>query len=186
MNNLFIIAQIVQSIALSIGVIIGGFWGYYRFFRESRTITSLVIHATYTIITEYLNSDKLVHINLALENLSEVGQAYPLKEGLINKEKKIILSRGVYNLTYSYELQIRKIPVGAASFRWFDCPFDEIHNEPINVLLGRKRFSLRPLETVHEDIYVRLRKGNYIGIATFITTETGKTIFKTIFNISVM
>ena len=183
--DLPLIIQVIQGVALTIAVIVGGIWTYYQFFRLSKRITSLTITTAYTIVKEYENTEKLLHICIGIKNESDFGVAYTVPEVLSNVERKIILSRGVFDITYSYELQIRKIPEGVSSFQWFQCSFDEVHNQPINVLSGRKRFFLTPRGTDHKDVYVRLRKGNYVGIAVFLTTEMGITIFNRVFDIVV-
>jgi len=189
-------SEILQSVALSVAVVIGGLWATYRFFIQRLYETALEIDLS-MMCSPYVGSKFLVFVDTVLTNRGQTRiSARPRK--YLNSKPLPSYMDAKEQLHYSLGLQIKRIEEdihGNTALDWFESKhLDEVQGIPNEInLLNEYDYStngavdlwIEPNETYHCAIPLILPKGHYVAKVAFIGNRGGFEFWSRIFHLHV-
>lgn len=177
-------AEILQSLALSSAVLIGGLWATYRFFIQRAYETALEIDVCVTSST-YADDRFLVFFDAVLKNRGQTRiSARPRR--FAQSQLLPSFEDSAETLYYSFGIKIRRIPkniLNNASLDWFESEYLEpVPGVPSEINLlneydysknGAVDFWIEPNETYHCGIPLILAGGDYVAKLAFLGNRGG-------------
>ncbi len=171
------LSSIIQNLAVTIGIFVGGTWALYRFTHKRESETSLVIDVS-TQMCSYSQTDYLVLIEVALKNTCQAKI-----EVMSPKSGPPVYSDDNEELRHKVSLQIRRVRHGAKPgdiMNWFDrrhsdsAHFELVSGE-IDLLssldvpsLSYTHLCLEPNEAYCLSVPIVLSPGIYLLMVTFL------------------